>query len=502
MSSTLSRYIMRAVLGTTLLVMLVLLTLSGLYIFITQQDEIGVGSYSLTDAFLFVGLNLPKYAFDMLPIAALIGALLALGNMARSMELIVVRAAGVSVVRIAMWVAGAGVILMLLTAVLGELVAPQLEQYGQRMKTFQKYHDYSLAGNRSAWAKDGDTIVSVGQQSGDNRYGGVYVFNFDAQHRLRSVGRASSASIDANNVWRLENFRESRFEEERVVPRGPSAAQVRTRLSAEFLGLAVLDPESLPGRGLLSYIRHLKQNGLDSRSYETAFWARIARTVAVAIIVVLAVPFAFGPMRSTGTGCAHRRRHHDRRRVLPACENAGERRRGVRSAAHRDRLGADGAADADHGHRGQSRSDDECRSPAALRRDAVRQPDRLRAGRNSRRCCSSHSPARAITPRESGAVEHIYQAALLLVIVLFFCVFWTWRGQTLGMLAWRLRVERMDGTAISWRAALIRLGGAWVSFAALGLGYFWIWFDRDRLAWHDRWSGTRVVVLPKKRQSG
>jgi len=284
-SSILSRYVMRAVLGTTLLVMLVLLTLSGLYIFITQQDEIGVGTYSLEDAFLYVGLTLPKYAFDMLPIAALIGALLALGNLARSMELIVVRAAGVSVARIALWVAGAGVILMLLTGVLGELVAPQMENYARRMKTFEKYHDYSLAGNRSAWAKDGNTIVAVGQQSDDNRYGGVYVFNFDAQHRLHSVGRASSASIDPSNTWRLENYRESRFEDERVVARGPIEAQVRTRLSAEFLGLAVLDPESLPGRGLLSYIRHLKQNGLESRAYETAFWARIARTVAVSIIV-------------------------------------------------------------------------------------------------------------------------------------------------------------------------------------------------------------------------
>jgi lipopolysaccharide export system permease protein len=302
MTSILSRYVIRSVLGTTLLVMLVLLVLSGLYLFITQQDEIGVGTYTLTDALLFVGLNLPKYAFDMLPIAALIGALLALGNLARSMELIVVRAAGVSVVRVGLWVAGAGVILMLLTGVLGELIAPQMEQYGRRMKTFEKYHDYSLAGNRSAWAKDGNTIVSVGQQSGDNRYGGVYVFNFDPQHRLRSVGRASSASIDADNVWRLESYRESSFEDDRVVSRGPSTAQVRTRLSAEFLGLAVLDPESLPGLGLLSYIRHLRQNGLDSRAYETAFWARIARTVAVAIIVVLAVPFAFGPMRSTGTG--------------------------------------------------------------------------------------------------------------------------------------------------------------------------------------------------------
>ena len=85
-------------------------------------------------------------------------------------------------------------------------------------------------------------------------------------------------------------------------------------------------------------------------------------------------------------------------------------------------------------------------------------------------------------------VERIYQAVLLFVVVVFFCLFWTWRGQTVGMLAWRLRVERSDGTLLTWRDALLRLGGACVSLAALGLGYFWIWIDRDRLAWHDRWS--------------
>lgn len=104
----------------------------------------------------------------------------------------------------------------------------------------------------------------------------------------------------------------------------------------------------------------------------------------------------------------------------------------------------------------------------------------------------------AITPDRSRIVERIYQVSLLLGVVLFFCVFWTWRGQTVGMLAWRLRVERSDGTFLTWRDALVRLAGAWLSFAALGLGYFWIWIDRDRLAWHDRLSGTRVVVLPKK----
>jgi uncharacterized RDD family membrane protein YckC len=108
----------------------------------------------------------------------------------------------------------------------------------------------------------------------------------------------------------------------------------------------------------------------------------------------------------------------------------------------------------------------------------------------------------AITPGQSGALERIYQAALVVVVVLFFGVFWTWRGQTIGMLAWRLRVQRPDGSALTWRDALIRLAGACVSLAALGLGYWWIWADRDQLAWHDRWSGTRVVVVPKKRKSG
>ena len=146
--SLLARYLMRAILGHTFLVMLVLILLSGLYLFISQQDDIGVGTFTTSDALWFVALNLPKYAFDMLPIASLIAALLALGNLARSMELIVIRAAGISTLRIGMWVASAGVVLMLITGVLGEFVAPPLEQYARQMKAFEKFRDYSRAGKQ------------------------------------------------------------------------------------------------------------------------------------------------------------------------------------------------------------------------------------------------------------------------------------------------------------------------------------------------------------------
>jgi uncharacterized RDD family membrane protein YckC len=105
----------------------------------------------------------------------------------------------------------------------------------------------------------------------------------------------------------------------------------------------------------------------------------------------------------------------------------------------------------------------------------------------------------AITADRFGALEYVYRGLLLLILIVFFGGFWTRRGQTLGMTAWRLKVERNDGSSLTWGDVLKRLGGATVSLLALGLGYFWIWIDRDRLAWHDRWSGTRVIVLPKKK---
>jgi lipopolysaccharide export system permease protein len=299
--SLLARYIRRTILGYTLIVMAVLLVLSALYLFINEQNDIGVGTYSTTDALVYVALNLPKYAFDMLPIAALIAALLALGNLARSMELIVVRAAGISTLRIGLWVASAGFVLMIITAVLGEYVSPALEQYGRQMKAYEKFRDYGM-GSRGAWAKDGNTIVSFKQQTAGATYGGVYIFKFDGQRRLASIGRADTAAIDGANDWTLQNYRESRINGDRIVASWQTQAQLDTTLSSEFLGLAAMDPDMLTGRDLRAYIQHLRDNGLDSRAYEVGFWARIARTVAVTIIVVLAVPFAFGPMRSTGTG--------------------------------------------------------------------------------------------------------------------------------------------------------------------------------------------------------
>jgi len=103
----------------------------------------------------------------------------------------------------------------------------------------------------------------------------------------------------------------------------------------------------------------------------------------------------------------------------------------------------------------------------------------------------------AIVSGRSPALAWVYRAALLALIVGFFGVFWTLRGQTLGMASWRLRVEREDGALLGWGDTARRLGWALVSLLPMGLGFLWILFDPERRAWHDRLSRTRVVVLPK-----
>lgn len=87
---------------------------------------------------------------------------------------------------------------------------------------------------------------------------------------------------------------------------------------------------------------------------------------------------------------------------------------------------------------------------------------------------------------------------LLFFITLFFLFSWRRGGMTLGMQAWRLRVQTVDGHAMSVRQGLIRCAVAWLSLLAFGLGYLWVLFDAERRSWPDIASETRTVVLPKK----
>ena len=90
-----------------------------------------------------------------------------------------------------------------------------------------------------------------------------------------------------------------------------------------------------------------------------------------------------------------------------------------------------------------------------------------------------------------------FQAMVYLQVGLFFTYFWRLKGQTLGMQVWKIKTINDRGEILTFAECVVRFFFATFSFAVMGLGFVWILFDPDRLAWHDRASGTRVVFLGK-----
>ena len=101
--------------------------------------------------------------------------------------------------------------------------------------------------------------------------------------------------------------------------------------------------------------------------------------------------------------------------------------------------------------------------------------------------------------KDSLRVNPLYLTYLFCVMAGFHILFWMRGGQTLGMRAWRLRVVRNDGKALTFKDALVRYLSAIISLAALGLGFLWVLIDQEKLSWHDRISGTRLVMIQKKK---
>lgn len=107
----------------------------------------------------------------------------------------------------------------------------------------------------------------------------------------------------------------------------------------------------------------------------------------------------------------------------------------------------------------------------------------------------------AVTGKEDISHEPLTQLFWPLALagmVGFHVWFWTHGGQTLGMKSWRVRVVDEQGRDPSYRQALLRYLFAWVSAAALGLGFLWVLFDPQQQAWHDRLSGTRLLMTVKR----
>lgn len=296
--SILDRHIGRGIFISTVFVFGVLLALSIFIIFVQAMADFGKFSFGLPELVHYVVMSQPRKLYELFPVIVLIGAIMGLSAMALNSELIAMRAAGVSIARIVGSTMKAGLVFVIASVLLGEYVVPFAESVAQRDRA-QALHEGLQQRSSGLWLRDGETFVNIGEVLPDLSLLRVNIYDFSDSTRLRSQTFASRARLQGTQ-WQLEGVRQSFIQDESVNFQHARARVWNTTLTQDVVSVFAVVPDGLSMQQLYRYIEHLRQNNQEIGRYQLAFWQKIFMPLATAVMVLLATPFVFRPVRSGG----------------------------------------------------------------------------------------------------------------------------------------------------------------------------------------------------------
>lgn len=301
MMNLLDRYIGRSVVESIMLSLLVLVMLDSLFSMVPELDEVGRGDYSFVEVILYIVMTTPHRVVDFFPVAALLGAIIGLGMMASNSELTVMRAAGISITRIIISVMKTGVVLVVIIFLMAEFVVPPAEQYAETRRSLKLAEQSALKSEYGFWSRDGYSFINIRDIDVNGSIGDVYIYEFDSSYKLRHSTYAGQADY-VNDEWLLKDIAQSDIKDTGVKTIRLDEAKWESLLNPELLNIVAIDPVRMPISDLFSYVSYLRKNGQDADRFSLALWNKLVSPLAIAVMLLLAVPFVFGPLRSVGIG--------------------------------------------------------------------------------------------------------------------------------------------------------------------------------------------------------
>lgn len=294
------RYIAVQVGGAILLVLAVLLGLDLLSKLLDQSGDIGE-RYTLAEALTYAALTMPAELYQYLPFAALIGCLAGLGSLAATSELVVIRAAGVSVLRI-IWLALRPALVITLAGLLvAEFVAPPLSQLAESRRAMALQREEASLSKYGLWHREDDSFVHFNAVQPDGILFGVTIYRLDVERRLTSALFARRAHYQQDH-WVLEDVQETVFANGQLRQATAPRRTWHSDLSPSLVAILMLDPKDLSVSGLWRYTRFLDEQRSNAAEYELAFWNKVMQPLAIVSLVLVAVSIVFGPLRQASMG--------------------------------------------------------------------------------------------------------------------------------------------------------------------------------------------------------
>jgi lipopolysaccharide export system permease protein len=294
-------YIGRVIASTTFITLAVFISVSGIIKFVEQMRAIGRGDYDLAHAALYVLYYVPRDVEVFFPMSALIGGLIGIGMLASNSELIVMQAAGLSRLDIIKSVMKTAVLLIVVSMAIGEWLAPSGEAKARQIRAQAISGGSLIASKNGVWAKDGDYFVNIGEVLDKGQLKKIQVYGFNEELKIDSWLSAKSA-IYQDKSWLLTDVEEFVLLDDTITTKNHEKKIWNSSLTPKKLGVVTVTPESLSLRGLIDYLDYLEANEQDPSRYELAFWRKIMQPLTVAVMLLVALSFIFGPLRSVSMG--------------------------------------------------------------------------------------------------------------------------------------------------------------------------------------------------------
>lgn len=294
-------YIAKVLISSSALSLLILTGLSGIIKWVDQLRLVGRGTYSMADAGIYVLFLIPRDIEMFFPMAVLLGALTGMGMLASNSELVVMQSSGLSRLQIALSAMKTAVPLMVLVMLLSEYVAPVAELRAKNIQRTELSAGSLIDSSQGVWAKDGDLFVNIGGVVDSNHLRDITLYEFNDTTELTSTIHAETAEYNGQ-YWQLHNVGKTSLTSDKVTLTTLDTDKWESSLTPEKLSVVSVKPESLSIRGLLGYLDYLKSNHQDSTRYELALWRKLLQPVTIAVMMLVALSFVFGPLRTVTMG--------------------------------------------------------------------------------------------------------------------------------------------------------------------------------------------------------
>lgn len=295
------RYITKTVLSAILLIVCMLTGLQIFILFVNELGDIGKGDYGVFQALVFVLMTMPYQVYLFLPMASLLGCLIGLGIMGSANELVVMRASCMSIEKVISVVLRVAVFLILIVTFLGEMLFPKLILRATENKYQAVNAGQSLRTDRGVWLRSQNDFINIGRVINNKSIADVTQFHFDSKHHLVFIRQIDRAAY-AKSVWLATGIVETRIYPDSTKVFRKNNIDWSVEIVPSILNFSSAEPDEMTFPELWLFIKNHKDKYLRVENYQLALWQRLVQPFTTVVMMILAVPFIFGPLRSSTMG--------------------------------------------------------------------------------------------------------------------------------------------------------------------------------------------------------